>query len=112
MNSYSSDKEAIANIIKDWAQSHDLNLKIAANESGAKGIEITSIFFNWLIKQTEVSIDLNSLLEAIHKHISSNQKKTYDGMFCSNCGSWYQFAEPNQPDGALICYSCRFNPFT
>lgn len=34
-----------------------------------------------------------------------------DGMCCSNCGEFFAMASPNQEDGTLICYSCRFNPY-
>ncbi len=34
-----------------------------------------------------------------------------DGMCCSNCGEFHAMASPNQDDGTLICYSCRFNPY-
>lgn len=34
-------------------------------------------------------------------------KKDKDGEFCKKCDNFYEFAEPNQPDGTLICYSCR-----
>lgn len=34
-----------------------------------------------------------------------------DGMSCSKCGDFFQMAEPNQEDGTLICYACRFNPY-
>ena len=30
-----------------------------------------------------------------------------DGMNCNKCRNFYQYAESNQPDGTLICYSCR-----
>lgn len=29
------------------------------------------------------------------------------GLFCSRCGEFYPYAESNQTDGSLICYSCR-----
>ena len=36
------------------------------------------------------------------------KKKTYEnGCFCVQCGELYPQAEPNQPDGTLICYSCK-----
>lgn len=28
-------------------------------------------------------------------------------MWCAGCGDSYPFAEPNLPDGRLICFSCR-----
>ena len=30
-----------------------------------------------------------------------------DGCFCAMCHEFYQFSEPNQNDGTLICWSCR-----
>lgn len=34
-----------------------------------------------------------------------------DGMACKNCKEFFQMATPNQPDGTLICWSCRQNPY-
>lgn len=34
-------------------------------------------------------------------------KRDPDGCACKKCKEFYQFAEPNQEDGTLICYSCR-----
>lgn len=35
-------------------------------------------------------------------------KKTYEnGCYCTQCGELFPYAEPNQADGSLICYSCR-----
>lgn len=33
-----------------------------------------------------------------------------DGCSCKVCREFYDMAVPNQPDGTLICYSCRQNP--
>lgn len=33
----------------------------------------------------------------------------YDGCRCTKCGNFYPYAEPNQEDGTLICYSCRMS---
>jgi hypothetical protein len=33
-----------------------------------------------------------------------------DGCFCNSCKEWYYMAISNQPDGTMICYSCRSNP--
>lgn len=30
-----------------------------------------------------------------------------DGCHCKKCKEFYPYAEPNQEDGTLICYSCR-----
>lgn len=29
------------------------------------------------------------------------------GMVCCCCNDFYEYAAPNQPDGSLICWSCR-----
>lgn len=34
-----------------------------------------------------------------------------DGICCKKCHELYMFAESNQEDGTLICYSCRQNPY-
>ena len=34
-----------------------------------------------------------------------------DGMKCARCQDFFSMAEGNQPDGTLICYACRFNPY-
>lgn len=38
-------------------------------------------------------------------------KTNQDGMSCYKCNKFYHLAEANQPDGALICWSCRNDPF-
>lgn len=34
-----------------------------------------------------------------------------DGCHCDQCDEFYSYAEPNQPNGTLICFSCRNYPF-
>lgn len=34
-----------------------------------------------------------------------------DGLFCACCNDFFDMSESNQPDGTLICFSCRSNPF-
>lgn len=35
------------------------------------------------------------------------KKEKSDGCSCKKCKEYYQYAEPNQDDGTLICYGCR-----
>jgi hypothetical protein len=35
------------------------------------------------------------------------KKEISDGCTCRKCKEYYQYAEPNQDDGTLICYGCR-----
>jgi len=39
--------------------------------------------------------------------VSTVIKSNSDGMNCSFCKEHYPYAEANQPDGTLKCYSCR-----
>lgn len=34
-----------------------------------------------------------------------------DGCFCARCKDFYYQAAPNQPNGTLICWACRNNPY-
>jgi hypothetical protein len=37
----------------------------------------------------------------------AEKKEISDGCTCRKCKEYYQYAEPNQDDGTLICYGCR-----
>jgi hypothetical protein len=37
--------------------------------------------------------------------------KKSDGVCCVRCTDFFYLAEPNQPDGTLICFLCRQNRF-
>ena|SRR5277367_3923793 len=106
------ERHVLSQIIKVWAQEHDHAYLIASPELGDEGVDATSEFLTGLIKHTESEIDLLSLLDRLELYVVNvNSKRLPDGMYCCNCGTWHQYAEPNQPDGALICYSCRINPY-
>jgi hypothetical protein len=38
-------------------------------------------------------------------------KSILDGMSCKICQDFFAYAEGNQEDGSLICFSCRSNPW-
>jgi hypothetical protein len=50
------------------------------------------------LDETIVHID-ESMIAHVHARL--------DGMKCSKCGEFCQFAGPNQPNHTLICWSCR-----
>jgi hypothetical protein len=54
-----------------------------------------------------LGVDIIYIQENMITRISS----VLDGMCCANCGEFHSMASPNQEDGTLICYSCRFNPY-
>lgn len=107
------ERNVLAQILKSWAQEHDPTLVIASPEPGDQGVQETSAFLSWTVKEKEeVNIDLLSLLDRLEFYYLNLRRKNYpDGMFCRKCRSFYKYAEPNQPDGTLLCYSCRNNPY-
>lgn len=108
----SKERNVLSQILKSWAQDHDKAYQIASPEHGDQGVDNTATFFSWVIKQTDVNIDLMTLLDRLELYVLNVKNKKFpDGMFCRKCQIWYQYAEPNQADGTLLCYSCRSNPF-
>ena len=106
------ERNVLSQILISWAQDHDPNFNIASQSPGDDGVDNTSGLFTWLIKNTEANIDMITLLDRLELYtINVKNRKFPDGYFCCKCKNWYQFAEPNQPDGTLICYGCRANPF-
>lgn len=50
--------------------------------------------------------------DAVHYDLVQNDdyivvKKNKNGCICKECMELFPYAEPNQSDGTLICYSCR-----
>jgi len=106
------ERNVLSHIIKDWAQEHNTSFVIAAPVSGDLGVETTGSFLTWVVKQTDTNIDLLSLVDRLEIYLLNIKKKSYpDGMYCIKCQNWIGFAEPNQPDGSLICYTCKSNPY-
>ncbi|SRR5579871_1559093 len=108
----SKDRALLAEIIKAWAQSHTIGYTIADKEPGDLGVSNTGAFFTWLVQETGCHVDLVSLLDKLEAHVENiRRRKGMDGMFCCKCGQFYDFAEANQEDGSMVCYSCRQNPY-
>lgn len=106
------ERNVLAQILKSWAQDHDTSFQISSPLPSDEGVDATSVFFTWVIKQTDATIDMTSLLDRLELYVTNIKNKKYpDGMFCCKCGNYYQYAEPNQADGSLICYACRNNPY-
>lgn len=49
---------------------------------------------------------LGKVLDKIREEASIPKVDT-GPMYCTGCKEQYPYAEPNQADGTLICYSCR-----
>lgn len=47
----------------------------------------------------------------IQENMVAHVHDKLDGISCRICREFFQYAAPNQPDGSLICYSCRRNPY-
>ena len=106
------ERNVLAQIIKSWAQDQDHGYLIESAELGDDSVDATSINLTSVIKHTETNLDLLSLLDRLELYVLNvKNRKLPDGMYCRKCRTWYQFAEPNQTDGTLLCYGCRNNPY-
>lgn len=102
------DKRLLEQIVKQWAQDHTTEYQLADYENSEEAIVKTSSHFTWAVQEGYCRIDLLSLVERLGLFLESRRKRRHpDGMICNKCKSFYDFAEPNQEDGSMICYSCR-----
>jgi len=99
-------------IIKQWAADHTANYEIADYATGEEAMKKTQSHFLWAIQERHIGIDLLSLADRMELFLDNRRKRKHpDGMLCNKCKSFYKFAEPNQSDGSMICYSCKNNPY-
>lgn len=47
----------------------------------------------------------------IQENMIASVERKLDGMACRVCREFFPYAEANQDDGTLICFSCRRNPY-
>lgn len=107
----SKNRLLLTKVLKAWAQDHDLNYQIADPDPTDNGVDATGAHLSWVIKNSNLNLDLLTLLDRLEFFMQNTSKRNQpDGMFCCKCQSFYDYAEPNQVDGTLICYSCRNRP--
>ena len=106
------DRQLLTLLLKGWAQDHDYNFQINDPASGDDGLVNTGSHLTWLIQEKGANLDLLGLLDRFELLFENRRAKKHpDGMYCKKCQNFYQYAEPNQDDGSLLCYSCRANPY-
>ena len=82
------------------------------------GLSESFVKANFIV-QAHQSIDIIAAVLQVSIRTLENSKHTLvinksqfpDGCTCVKCGDFYQYAEPNQSDGTLVCYRCR-NPMS
>lgn len=105
------DRRLLEQIIKQWAQDHTTDFIIADYDLTSDAMENTQGYFTWLIQTQSLTINLVELANRIEEFLESRRNRKHpDGLVCKKCRDFYEFAEPNQEDGTLICYSCRTKP--
>lgn len=73
------------------------------------GIDEESLLDGMLVESDLDALDemVREMDAAVAEIMAKRKKKEKDGEDCVKCGTFYPQAEPNQPNGTLICYSCR-----
>ncbi len=106
------DRRLLEQIIKQWAQDHTHEYEIADYATTEDAMDKTSSHFLWAVQEGHAGIDLLALADKLELFLENRRKrKQPDGMLCEKCKTFYEFAEPNQDNGSMICYSCRNNPY-
>ena len=105
------ERRLLEQIIKQWAQDHTTDYTVADYTTTEEAMSKTGGFFTWVIQEGHANIDLLALADRLEIFLENRRNRRQpDGMLCSKCKSFYDFAEPNQSDGSMICYSCRHYP--
>lgn len=106
------ERRLLEQLIKSWAQDHTEAYTIADFANTEDAMDLTSGHLTWCVQEGHVALDLAALADRMELFLQNRRKRTFaDGMRCQKCKTFYEFAEPNQDDGSLICYSCRNNPY-
>lgn len=107
----SRNRQALEQLVKEWAQNHSSGYNIADYELTEEALSRTAGYLTWVVKEGHANIDLVSLVDRIQDLVDrQSTHRNPDGMYCKKCNDFVEFAEPNQSDGSMICYSCRTIP--
>jgi hypothetical protein len=105
-------RKLIEQLLKSWSQDHCHNFIVADYDLTEEAMNKTQSHFTWIIREGHANIDLLGLADRLEMFLhSQKQKRNPDGMICQKCKNFQPFAEGNQTDGSLICYSCIKNPY-
>lgn len=108
----SSERDILSKILKNWAQEHDANYKIADIDPTDEGVAKTGGYLSWIVRNGHANLDLLSLLDRLEIFLINRSKHTSaSGLYCQKCGNYCPLSEPNQEDGGFVCYSCRNRPY-
>jgi len=107
-----SNREILSKLLKNWAQDHDVNYKIADPDPTEEGLKKTGGYLTWVIRNGHINLDLVSLLDRLEIFLINREKHASTaGLFCQKCGTYCPLSAPNQEDGGFVCYSCRHRPY-
>ena len=106
------ERRLLEQLVKSWAQDHTGAFTIADYEPTETAMHNTEGYLTWLVRESHANLDLLFLVDKIEVFLEMRRKRRHpDGMFCKRCRVFYEFAESNQDDGSMVCYSCRSNPY-
>jgi hypothetical protein len=106
------ERRLLEQLIKSWAQDHTNAFTIADFAQTEEAMHSTEGHLTWVVRESHANLDLMSLADRLEVFLEGRRnRKHLDGMACKKCKSFYEFAESNQEDGSMVCYSCRNNPY-
>ena len=51
--------------------------------------------------------DLDKMIKDLDLAVPVTKRSNHNGMSCTRCNEFNQYAEPNQKDNSYKCYRCR-----
>jgi hypothetical protein len=106
------ERQLLEQLVKSWAQAHTTDFQIADYEQTDKALTLTEGHLTYVVRNNNINLDLFDLVNRVEVYLDNKRKRKFpDGMICRKCQAFYDFAEPNQSDGSMVCYTCRTNPY-
>lgn len=106
---YFIEDDTVSKCVESLKNSFGLDGKIEYGVSDVHyDYELTSLLsvFN-ITEEIFTSPQCDPLYFIQNKEETPVQKTKTDGQFCKLCRNFAGMAEPNQPDGSFLCWSCR-----
>lgn len=104
----SKERNLAINLVYSWSQEHTDKWVIVRDAQSDDAITQVASDLSYVFQTEKVRVDLLSLVDRLELLLRNKmvQGKS-SGCKCTRCKQWYDMAIPNQPDGTLLCYTCR-----
>lgn len=82
-------------------------ITITGASSGGNVIFVPTQNPHWVTISVPTGTQQQFTIEGIDWAVPVEKENKSDGCSCKKCEEFFEYAEPNQEDGTLICWACR-----